>query len=85
MRSAEEPSIQRPGARADHRQGCAEDLEDGRKSGCAWRTANFLSIFEFAMQRSLCCFCFAAMEHPKRDPTRDCSAIPMNGRPATSR
>jgi len=33
MLSAEEPGIQRPGARADHRQGCAEDPEDGRKSG----------------------------------------------------
>ncbi len=31
MLSAEEPGIQRPGARADHRQGCAEDPEDGRK------------------------------------------------------
>ena len=34
MLSAEEPGIQRPGARADHRQGCAEDPEDGRKSEC---------------------------------------------------
>ena len=32
MLSAEDPGIQRPGARADHRQGCAEDPEDGRKS-----------------------------------------------------
>ena len=33
MLSAEEPGIQRPGARADHRQGRAEDPEDGRESG----------------------------------------------------
>src|SRR5580693_1431410 len=33
MLSAEEPGIHRPGTRTDHRQGCAEDPDDGRKSG----------------------------------------------------
>jgi hypothetical protein len=35
MLSAEEPGIQRPGARADHRQGCAEDRGWPEKECCS--------------------------------------------------